>query len=362
MTTLPTSIKCPSCWHRFQIEQTVWIATSDDLREDQRLEDKNAFRRFLPRHFTPSGRAIDELGGECAEYACPRCHLPIPNAYFESSPFTTSIVGGSGTGKTFYLVVMTWWMKNYSSTVGLEFGDSFAELNKEYLEEPIEQFFPTRTFINGLQTISPNTSADRGQNVYLPKINPQAMLGRDAAELNDRPHTFIRPFVYSIKPAHTDNLPYSLCLYDHAGEDFWQKTDDPTKPLTMHLGFSDTLLFQFDPTQNLNFINAYKPDFRESDLVGKERDILKSHKDTVWNDPVSIFNEMARRIRQDYKKANNEKLRAAEKYDRPIIVVVTKCDAWKSLLPPEIQKRLEKDPFVEQEGKRPLSHAIIKEV
>ena len=100
-------IICPHCWHKFDVEDFLYIARHQDLVGDSVLGPE-AQQRFLPSKFTPEGHAIDSAGLSCPDMACPRCHLRIPRAAAEMPPLFASIVGAPASGKSYFLTSMMW--------------------------------------------------------------------------------------------------------------------------------------------------------------------------------------------------------------------------------------------------------------
>ena len=93
-TRSPTrrGIVCPHCWHRFDVEEFLFIARHQSLVGDPVL-GADAQQRFLPSRFTPEGNAIDSAGTSCPDMACPRCHLRIPQPASEMPPLFLSSPG-----------------------------------------------------------------------------------------------------------------------------------------------------------------------------------------------------------------------------------------------------------------------------
>lgn len=356
MDTLQSRYKCPSCWGKFSLEEIKWIATSSELVGDPRLGEYEQLR-FLPRHFTPNGMAIDEKGGHCSRLACPNCHLEFPRAYLESKPFMTSIIGGQGSGKTFFLLSMANWISRSLPVFGFR-QDVRHHLDVNFkLEKFIEMFFPTGE-PEGLVELDPTGIGENAVEVRIPKQGTEDYT-------DTMVHEYIVPYMYSVRSIDRKFL-YSLCFYDHAGETFRAGERNRENSQTNHLGSSDALFFIFDPTQNLDFVKQYKKKKGQpkNHRTGSERNLsleFKNIDDRTRDDPFAIFSEMARRIQTHYQ-TDNGPLKANQQYDKPIIIVVTKCDTWKVLLEQENQKALEQEPVIEREGKRPISNFIIQNV
>ncbi len=97
-----------------------------------------------------------------------------------------------------------------------------------------------------------------------------------------------------------------------------------TNPCADHLALSSAILFLFDPSQDRKF--------REHCLCetqSKAGNIAPSQQ-------ITILNEVAKRVRE-YKG-----LKPTELYDSPLIIVLTKYDAWSHLL----DKTDESDPWL----------------
>ncbi|HRA89040.1 MAG TPA: hypothetical protein PK992_13240, partial [Planctomycetaceae bacterium] len=132
-----------------------------------------------------------------------------------------------------------------------------------------------------------------------------------------------RPFVFRMRllPAHpkvnsASRVARAMCLYDNAGEHFLPGAQSANAPGTRHLAISKALLFVFDPTQH--------PKVRElcngKTLDPQVRDDLVSFRQD------HILSEATRRIRAELG------LRQDQRDKRPLIVVMTKYDAWSSLV------------------------------
>ena len=140
--------------------------------------------------------------------------------------------------------------------------------------------------------------------------------------IGGRPVRYPRPFVFSIQPSRThpsfeqrSKISRALCLYDNAGEHFLPGEVSSNAPVTQHLGLSSALLFLFDPTQ--------EPDFR---AACRERSAdPQMHKHGGNHRQDLVLADAARRIRDQTGLAQTQL------YSKPLIVVVTKYDAWCSL-------------------------------
>src|SRR5262249_26839008 len=85
-------------------------------------------------------------------------------------------------------------------------------------------------------------------------------------------------------------------------------------PCANHLALSRALLFLFDPAQDRKFREACRGQTQAQ--VGR----------MAPSQQITILNEVARRVR-DYRG-----LKPSQLYDCPLIIVLTKLDAWSPLL------------------------------
>jgi hypothetical protein len=156
----------------------------------------------------------------------------------------------------------------------------------------------------------------------------------DIVSYGEQTVRYARPFVFALQPQenhphHASRERYcrTLCLYDNAGEHFLPGMDSTNSPVTHHLAQSRALLFLYDPTLDQRFraLCQQKGITSISMSAGKA------------GQQVQILNEAAVRIRR------YASLASTVKHDRPLMVVVTKFDAWSKLLddndpsPPYVQ-------------------------
>lgn len=302
---LRSRVVCPHCWHRFAPYEVLWISAHPDLRGDPRLGE-DAQLRFLPTRFDADCHAIDVKGAPCTDLACPNCHLFVSRALLELPPLFVSILGAPGSGKSYFLASMVWQLRTtLPKYFYLNFGDADPYSNQ------ILNDYEEKLFFN----------SNDNELVALPKTEKDGDL-YESVRFGDREVWYPKPFVFSIQPsddhkhsAKAQRLTRALCLYDNAGEHFLPGGQGPNSPGTQHLGHSQALLFLFDPTQH--------PRFRRM-CQGKTDDPqMAEHGWTYRQDQVLL--EAAARIRSQTSLAQNQKT------DQPLIVVLTKFDAWCSL-------------------------------
>ena len=303
---LRARVTCPHCWHIFAPEEVYWVASHPDLRGDPLLGEDEA-QRFLPTRFDPSGNALDVNGVACPRLACPRCHLGVSRAFLEMEPMFLSILGAPGSGKSYFLAAMTWQLRNtLREHFRLSFGDADPVGN-----QIVSQYEETLFY-----------ASDDQQLVALPKTQQEGDL-YESVNIGERQIWYPRPFVFSIEPQENHprfseraTLSRALCMYDNAGEHFLPGGETTVSPATRHLALSRVLLFLFDPTQH--------PRFRKKCQGVTSDPQMGEHGWTHRQDQV--LSEAASRIRVHRGMAQHER------YKRPLVVVVTKYDAWQSLL------------------------------
>ncbi len=310
---LRAEVICPHCWHGFPPHKVLWISRHSDLLGDPLLGG-DAQRRFLPTRFNVEGHAVDVKGEACQRLACPKCHLSVSRAFLEMKPIFISILGAPGSGKSYFLASMTWQLRNTLQRFGLTFEDADPVANQ------ILSGYEESLFLN----------ANEDKLVTLPKTQKEGE-HYESVKYGDRVVWYPRPFVFAIQPLETHQgfrqragLSRALCLYDNAGEHFLLDGESANSPGTQHMALSQALLFLFDPTQH--------PKFRK---VCHEQSDDPQMGEYGWSHRQDqVLFEAAKRIREYSGMAHNAK------YERPLVVVVTKYDAWRSLTQ---KKRLRTD-------------------
>eukprot|EP00913_Durusdinium_trenchii_P023372 g21950.t1 len=262
--------------------------------------------RFLPSRFDLNYNAVDIEGTSCSELACPNCHLSLSRSLLELPPLFLSILGAPGSGKSYFLASMVWQLRRtLSNYFRLSFADADPDAN-QILNDYEETLF-----------INPNGN----EFVALPKTEKDGDL-YDSVRFGEREVWYPRPFVFTLQPsnehphrAQAARLARALCLYDNAGEHFLPGGESPNSPGTQHLGRSEALMFLFDPTQHPNFRHLCQ---------GKTDDPQMG--EYGWSHRQDqVLHEAAKRIRTDTGLAQRDRTK------QPLIVVLTKYDAWCSL-------------------------------
>jgi hypothetical protein len=289
----------------------LFISESPELLGDVKLGDIMPIR-FLPLRFDVNGAALDSHGVACHKLACPNCHLPIPRAALHMPIFFISIVGAPASGKSYFLTSMIWQLrKRMIHNFCMSFIDADTTMNKRIRGYESMQFMNT----------------DQNKIVAIEKTEVQGDI-YNMTKINGQETTLTQPFTFTIVPMPDYPFPHKtdrsqiVCVYDNAGESFLPGGDNITQPVTRHLTQSDVILFLFDPTQDHRFQKVCSKSVADPQinisLGGTAR------RSEVNQETVLI--EMIERIRL------YSKLSYHEKHKRPLIIVLTKFDAWIQLI------------------------------
>ncbi len=301
-------ITCPHCWSNFATEEVLWLTEHEELRGDAML-GPDAQQRFLPTRFDVGGNAIDPRGMMCQATACPKCHLTIPRVLVDMTPVFLSILGIPSCGKSYFLASMTWQLRqSLPRYFKIAFGDADPISNEILNHYERQQFF----------------NQDRDAVVKLDKTEEQGYW-YDSVRYGDQTVNYPRPFLFSLQPleghpsfSKASDVARVLCMYDNAGESFQPGRDTAASPVTRHLARSQVLFYLFDPTQDPRFRAACQGKSNDPQIV--------SSKAQVYRQDV-VLHEAASRVRK------YTGLKHGERHNRPLIIVVTKYDAWSGLLP-----------------------------
>ena len=300
------SVTCPHCWANFPAFDLMWIAHHPELDDDSKISGGQ--RRFLPTMYDVHGNAFDPKGEVCSALACPRCHLEVPRDLVELPTTFFSILGSPSSGKSYYLTAALYKLRTtLAKHFALSFEDSDPAANQRLHE------YEGTLFLN----------SDHSGLVALPKTELDGDLYASVEMEPGRVVTLPQPFSFRMRllPEHHNykRIPQNgrvLCLYDNAGEHFLPNASTANSPGTKHLAVSKALMFVFDPTQHHTV---------RQKLAGQTADPqINSQARSARQD--QILTEAARRIRADCGMAPEERDK------RPLIVVVTKFDAWSQLI------------------------------
>lgn len=311
--TLQTKVSCPHCWHGFAPEESLWIAEHPDLIGDPKLGFEHA-QRFLPSRFTPEGDAIDQAGHRATRMACPNCHLEVPRPLYQLQSIFFSILGAPACGKSYFLASLTWIMRQtLPKRFAVSMNDADATINGRLHQYEEVQF------------LNPNPD----KPVALEKTEEQGDM-YDTVNMGDHTVTLPRPFMFTLQPLvrhplykDAKGISRVMALYDNAGESFLPGADKATSPVTRHLALSKCLFFCFDPTQDPRFRRACEGISNDPQMQSRSERLERET--SVRQDTILL--EAIQRVRR------HAGLREDELHQRPLVIVVTKWDSWRKLLP-----------------------------
>ncbi|MCE9620177.1 MAG: hypothetical protein K8R92_09740 [Planctomycetes bacterium] len=286
---LISRVNCPSCWVGFAPSETLFIAEDRRLIGDPVAGPAEQLR-FLPTRFDLGGAAFDPEGARCTRTACPRCRIEFPREMIELPSTFISVVGAPGSGKSNLLTAMTWGLRRERSRLGVSIVDTEPKLNARLHRDENLLF----------------GSPDSKEPVRLAKteIAGDALLYR-TVRVKGKEETLPLPLVFSLhQGGHED--PSIVVLYDNAGEHFLPGADAAAQPVTRHLSHSRAIIFIFDPTQNPSFRTATKMPTWEGATIRQDL----------------VLTETFARVRHHRGR------HAADNLDVPLVVVISKADAW----------------------------------
>ena len=314
-------ITCPNCWKKFPPESILAIAGSAELDGDSILENPSERRRFPPTRFTPEGQAVDVKGARCQDYACPHCHLMVPDVLLDERPgLFISTFGRAQSGKSYCLAAASHMLQSTTATrLGLSVVDAHTESNALL-----------RMYRRAIFNI-PNPDA----LVQLPKTDLTGSMwyhrvrySEDDTDVRQYP----RPMFYQVGPSPSRSTDQSkvtkqtqtICIYDNAGEHFEPGHDRPDHPETQHLSRSSALIFVFDPTQEPVFLRecldrSADPQFN---FYGKQES---------GNETQDVILATAD---QNVKRHMGRGLKAP--LEVPLVITLAKFDSWKHMLKGEL--------------------------
>ncbi len=295
---LNESFACPYCRAVSDLGDMMSVSVSPTLLGDPVL-GMNEARRFLARHFTKDGLAIDAAGGVCTEWACPHCHIALPRSLLTSEQIVLSVVGAAGAGKSVFLTTAMWACRQVLSRV---FKMSFTDLDpitNRWLNASEEKLFfqadgTALQQIEKTDLVSPTVCRSvniNGASVLLPLPSFFLVRGRAAQRAS------------------------TLVIYDSAGEHFRAGADTAGSAVTLNMVAADMLYFMFDPSADVRLGALLEKSVGSAANSAQRQDV--------------ILAEMAARIRRHVGNRGEGRMK------RPLIFGVSKADLLRRYLPLE---------------------------
>jgi len=307
---------CPSCWHKFNPADCVYISKHESLIGDP-IAGEHEQMRFLPSRFNIDCQAIDPSGMNCHQLACPKCHLEIARPSLELEPLFLSIVGAPASGKSFLLGSMVWKLRGLLHQFGYRLTDADPTMNQTIHSYEQTLFLAE----NPNEPVSIRKTELDGSDLYA------------SVRFGAQEQRLPKPFLFTIDSQSNENEGRLLVLYDNAGEHFLPGSDKAGAPVTEHLAKSGAIIFVFDATQD--------PRLRKYCL---EDDPQIKHGSastgSVGTRQETILSEAASRIRK-HLGISTKKL-----HDRPLVIALGKADAWIHNVP---DVDISTEPFLDSE-------------
>lgn len=301
------NITCPHCWKSFASESVCYISSHPELIGDE-IAGEFEQKRFLPTVYHSNGLPLDERGMPCTDMACPHCHLRIPGSIIDLNSCYFSVAGAPSAGKSYFLTSMVHDLRKTLPLHSYSFYDVDPVINR---------------VINGYEdTIF--MAADSNQVVSLPKTQ---QIGNDFSNQivkNGVAFELPKPFIFRFQSSNfvpkRNRVDQNLVFYDNAGEHFQPGADSIANPATIHLAHSNGIIFLFDPLNDANMRKECNQDDPQTML------------NTKITDQTTLFAEMVNRIRRHGNMSSDDTS------DIPLVIAIGKYDAWKNLLPKDIEK------------------------
>jgi len=295
-SAMPDEVLCPICWLVSDLGDLMHISLSEELSSDPILGEGHQ-QRFLATRFNDLGQATDPTGLPCTDLACPHCRKKLPSGYLETPHRIISLVGDAQAGKSYYLATLA---KVLPATLFRDFDVTFQDGDPQgnaKLNDMRRRLFEARTREAAhlektvQQGVMYETVLRHGKSVKLP-----------------------RPFTYMLGATGGSAQKASWVFYDNGGENFQPGNDINQVPGAQHVASASGILFLFDPFFSSEFRNrlADSKDPQIENLFVDQQDVI-----------LSTMRSWIHQLRH---------LRATEKIDTPLAVLVGKCDAWMHLL------------------------------
>lgn len=288
---------CPVCWLKFNSGDVMSIASHPDLMGDDIL-GRDSMKRFWAERFNARGQALDEMGLPCTDLACPHCRRKLPPHFLDMDAHIFSIIGAPSSGKSYYLASL---VHEMARSAGVKFNLTWRDADPSgntMLNEVVNRLF----------------SSDTPEEASLSKTDLEGALYEEFYR-HGRMVKLPKPFIFDVSLNGSRKTPLSLVFYDNAGEHFEPGRNSEDSPGAQHVAVADGLFFLFDPTTSRPF----------KKLIGDKEDPQLHQKGKLDQQEV-IMAETITRI------STVLNLRPGERIDKPLAVMVGKCDLWEELL------------------------------
>lgn len=317
-------VRCPNCMTEFDPGDIVFVSEHSDLIGDPIAGD-DAQRRFRPSRFSIDGGAIDPMGMECHRLACPHCHAEVSRALLFHRCLHIGLVGGPGTGKSYFLASMTRTLRRLLPEFGISLEEPTPDLNLALHEYERTLFMPARSV----------------DHVHLEKTDLAGLSIYQRVEYAGHSQLVARPFQFLMHRRDRPRREAILTsLYDTAGEYFLPGSDRGGIQVTRGLATSSVLMLMFDPLQDRTCLQQLE-----------EADQHQSGSGGVSLAQDAIIHEVIHRISRFSERIGGVPTK------RLVIVVMPKADVWFERL---VGRPLPPEPATQLQGRMRLDVEMIR--
>lgn len=289
-TTIEGKLVCPFCRISFGLGHVLYLSPPDSPGK--------ADPPFLPVSIDIRTQTVkDRHGKVCHDRACPHCKQRLPRSFGKFDYTVFSLVGQSGSGKSYVLATLFHELPAALSRFGLGYLGDDAELNKEF--ESLSQI-PYRT------GPAENRFIRKTDNTEGTQILVQL---RGETEKRHVP----KPILYRVGKGSSAR---HIMFYDNPGEHFTvvdsrSILSEQARVAASHLAFASTVFVLYDPTLSVGFRAALG-----LESFGGEGD-----------QQATMLNALPERMRDQRRQEGGEDR------DVPLAVLVGKWDLWERLAP-----------------------------
>lgn len=253
------------------------------------------------------GRSVplDKHGKVCATRACPHCKQSLPESVGQPSNIF-SLVGQSGSGKTYYLAALFHELEKVMPNLGLSWISADSELNK------------------GIRDLS-QIPFKSGQAKFrlIEKTDNRAATQIEVVLRGEEGKWVVpKPIIFKTNRSRAEENSSAsafrfITLYDNPGEHFTSVgrqnlIAEQARIAASHLAFASSIFLLYDPLLSVDFRSALK-----LDAVAGEGD-----------QQATMLDELPKRLQQ---ARETEKTSQTKGRNVPMPVLVGKWDLWESL-------------------------------
>lgn len=291
-------LSCPSCRSPFTQSELLSIATHPELKGDELL-GADAMQRFKATTTDSEGFVIDAAGARCTEIACPFCHHKLPPFFEQMKQHNFSLIGVPSSGKSYFLAAL---VQELEHTLPMGFGVPFRDADP-VANRPLNEM-RVKVF-----------SSNSPHEANVGKTNLRASSIRQVHR-NGVYYKMPRPFIYTLNKGHDI---HSVIFNNNTTIRHEGSGRGESAPYTDNLKLADSIFFLFDPTSNPGF-----------------RALLKESSDPQLKQNLYPPGRQSNLLAETEINLRTElNLPPGRKINKPLALIIGKCDTWLHLLGPE---------------------------